>query len=209
QAVVIGINSSSQLPGVYNGVITFAGQGAVKDSPQKVYVSLTILPQCALQASPGNLAFTGVSSQPAPAAKIISLNVTQNCTTPLQWSAVATTNSGGHWLNISPAGGTTPSYPSISVNATGLGPGIYGGSIFFRSTTGTQTLPITFFIGQPTTPILATTPATMGLVASLVNRSRLARRLQSPIQVGACSTGRQLLPPVLGAPGWQFLQPAV
>ena len=162
QAVVIGINSSSQLPGVYNGVITFAGQGAVKDSPQKVYVSLTVLPLCALQASPGNLAFTGVSSQPASAAKIISLNVTQNCTAPLQWSAVATTNIGGHWLNISPAGGTTPSYPSISVNATGLGPGIYGGSIFFRSTTGTQTLPITFFIGQPTTPILATTPATMG-----------------------------------------------
>jgi hypothetical protein len=164
QAVVIGVNTSAQLPGVYSGVITFSSQGpeSVKDSPQNVYVSLTISPQCALEASPGNLAFTGVYLQPSPAAKIISLNVTQSCTIPLRWSAAATTNNGGHWLNISPAAGTTPSYPSISVNTADLAPGVYGGSIFFSSTTGTQTLPVTFFLGQSTTPILATAPATIG-----------------------------------------------
>lgn len=167
QAVRININSSRLLPGIYNGVITFSGQGIVKDSPQKTFVSLTIAPQCALQASPGSLAFSGVYLQPAPAAKIISLNGAQSCSAPLQWSAVATTNIGGHWLNISPAAGTTPSYPSISVNPAGLGPGVYNGSIFFSSATGTQTLPVSFTVGQPTTPILTTAPSTMGFSATV------------------------------------------
>src|SRR5207245_1811996 len=68
QAVVIRANTSTQLPGVYYALVTFTSQGsqAVKDSPQSVYISLTILPQCALLVSPGQLAFTGVYLQPGP-----------------------------------------------------------------------------------------------------------------------------------------------
>src|SRR5205823_3602135 len=78
QSVVVGVNISTLLPGHYNAVITFTGQGAgtVKDSPQNVYVSLTVMPQCTLQVSPGNLSFTDVYLQPNPPAKVISLNGT-------------------------------------------------------------------------------------------------------------------------------------
>ncbi|GAC1383974.1 MAG: hypothetical protein NVSMB33_12210 [Ktedonobacteraceae bacterium] len=159
QAAVISVNTSTLLPGRYYGAITFTGQGPgpVKDSPQNVYISLTVVPQCALQVSPGNLSFT----QPSPPVKIISLNVTQGCTIPLQWSAVATTNNGGQWLSIGTISGTTPAYPAISVNGAGLAQGVYTGSILFSSTTGTQTLPVTFTMAQPTTPIMSTTPTSM------------------------------------------------
>ncbi|HLQ30355.1 MAG TPA: hypothetical protein VK140_14070 [Ktedonobacteraceae bacterium] len=163
QAVVIRVNSSYLLPGIYAATVTFSGQGpdTVKDSPQNIYVSLTILPQCALQVSPGDLSFSGAYLQPGPPAKIVSLGVTQSCSMQLRWSATVVTNNGGQWLNIGPAGGLTPSYPSIGVNVSGLKPGVYTGSIIFSSAAGKLTLPVIFTMGQPTTPIMTTTPATM------------------------------------------------
>lgn len=173
QAVVLSINSSAQLPGTYDAFVTFSGQGVgtVKHSPQSIYVSLTIVPQCALLVSPGMLSFTGVYLQPSPAAKIISVNVTQGCAARLHWSATTTGNSshiatgsqmsGVQWLSIATTGGTTPGYPSVSVTIAGLQPGTYTAAILFSSSEGTQTLPVTLTIGPPTTPILATTPATM------------------------------------------------
>jgi Viral BACON domain len=163
QSVVVAVNISTLLPGHYNAVITFTGQGSgtVKDSPQNVYVSLTVMPQCALQVSPGNLSFTDVYLQPSPPAKVISLNGNQGCTMPLSWSVSANTNSGGQWLTISTMKGQTPAYPTVSVNAAGLTPGVYSGSLLFSTTTSTQTLPVTFTMGQPTTPIMSNSPASM------------------------------------------------
>lgn len=165
QAVVLSVNSSAQLPGTYGAFVTFSGQGAgaVKHSPQSIYVSLTIVPQCALLVSPGMLSFTGVYLQPSPAAKIVSVNVTQGCSARLRWSATTTENrmSGIQWLSVGTTGGSTPAYPAVSVTIAGLQPGTYTAAILFSSSEGTQTLPVTLTIGPPTTPILATTPATM------------------------------------------------
>jgi len=163
QSVQVGVNISTQLPGTYTGVVTFTGSGPAptRDSPQNVYVSLTIVPQCAFRLSPGALAFTGVYLQPGPGARTIRLSVTQGCSTPLHWNALVTTKTGGHWLNIGSTSGTTPSSHVVSVNATGLKPGVYSGSIIFHCSAGSLTLPVTFTIGQPTTPIMTTTPASM------------------------------------------------
>ena len=63
--MTISVNTSTLLPGFYDGWINFAGAGttATKDSPQGIYFSLTIVPQCSLQVSPGNLSFAAVSQQ--------------------------------------------------------------------------------------------------------------------------------------------------
>jgi len=174
QAVVLDINSSAQLPGTYSAYVTFSSSGTVaaQHSPQSIYVSLTIVPQCALQVSPGLLSFTGVYLQPAPAAKIVSLNVTQGCAARLRWSATITTNvsshsvgnsrsSGVQWLTIATASGITPAYPAVSVSLAGLQPGTYTAGIIFSTSAGTQTLPVYLSIGQPTTPIIAITPAAL------------------------------------------------
>ncbi len=163
QAVIIGVNTSTMLPGVYSGSLTFASQGtkAAKDSPQTVYVSLTIVPQCAIQISPGGLTFAGAYLQPSPAQKVISLGVSQGCSTVLHWNTTVTTSSGGKWLSIGPTSGVTPASPTIHVSSTGLKPGTYSGSIIFNWPSGSQNLPITFTVGQATTPIVTAAPATI------------------------------------------------
>jgi hypothetical protein len=183
EAVTIGANINALLPGVYNSLVTFTsqGSGAVAGSPQSVYVSLTVLPQCQLQVSPGALSFAGVHSQnnefstridtrSASYAEgaTVDLSVPQGCSTPLNWSATTTTDNGGRWLNIDGQGsanGTTPAHPLVSVNITGLAPRTYTGAVVFGSSVGTQTLPVTLTIGQAATPIIFTTPAAMSFSA--------------------------------------------
>ncbi len=163
QPVTIGVNTSMLLPGFYDGWINFAGVGttATKDSPQGIYYSLTIVPQCSLQVSPGNLSFAGVYQQPGPPAKLISLTTTQECTAPVEWSASATTNNGGSWLRITTTSGTTPTHTAIAVNAAGLTSGIYTGAIIFNSKAGTQTLFVSIIMAQSTMPLMSASPTTL------------------------------------------------
>ena len=172
QPVTVSVNTSSLLPGFYDGWINFTSKGSVatKDSPQSIYFSLTIVPQCILQVSPGNLSFTSVYQQTGPAAKLVSLSTTQECTAPLHWSASSVTTSGGSWLNIATTGGTTPSNASVSVNTFGLTPGIYTGTIIFSSSTGTQTLFVSFILAKSTEPLLSTSLTTMSF-SSIVGQS--------------------------------------
>ncbi|HEU0002198.1 MAG TPA: choice-of-anchor D domain-containing protein [Ktedonobacteraceae bacterium] len=165
QAVTVNVNSSQLLPGVYYGSVTFSSPGtqAVVNNPQTIYVSVTIVPQCTIQVSPGSLSFTGVYLQPAPAAKGISVGVNQSCSVPLNWAASVTTSSGGHWLTISASRGTAPSTPIVGINVTGLLPGTYSGALVFSSAAGTQTLPVTLVMGQATTPILSAAPALLNV----------------------------------------------
>ena len=163
QPVTIGVNTSTLLPGFYDGWIHFTGEGVVatKDSPQNIYFSLTIVPQCILQVSPGNLSFTSVYQQSGPTAKLVSLYTTQECTAPLHWSATAITTNGGSWLSIATVSGITPSYASVGVNTGGLTPGNYTGTIIFSSSAGTQTLLVSFILAQSTSPLMSAGPATM------------------------------------------------
>jgi len=158
QRVNVSINTSTLLPGTYSGSITFTGQGQVKDSPQDVPVTITITPQCSLQVSPSLLTFAGVYQQSSPESKTINVGVSQSsCTAPIQWSATTTAS----WLTLSTSSGTTPAYPSVSVNSTGLAPGTYNGSIVFSTSAGTDTIPVTFTLGQPTAPIMSVSAATL------------------------------------------------
>lgn len=183
--VKVQINTSMLLPGTYEGMITFSGPGnstatqnsqslgllvlggqnanAVLHSPQSVYVSVTITPHCGLEVSPGTLDFTAAYLQPAPPVKVISLSNTESCAAPVQWQAASNAN----WLNVSSSNGSTPDHPTIGINVADLNPGTYHSSISFNSSAGTQVLPITFTMGQPTTPILATGPASLYFTGSL------------------------------------------
>jgi len=158
QSVVVSINTSTLLPGTYSGMITFTGQGQVKSSPQNVLVTITITPQCSLQVSPSLLTFASVYQQSSPSSKTINVGVSQGgCKAPIQWSATTTAS----WLVLSANSGATPTSPSVSVNSAGLNPGTYNGSIVFSTSAGTETLPVTFTLGQANTPIMSVSAATL------------------------------------------------
>jgi len=159
EAATASVNTSMLLPGMYHGTITFSGTGAepVKDSPQSVNVSITIIPGCSLQISPSLLTFTSSALQSAPSPKIISLGTSQSCTAPLQWSA----SSNANWLNISATHGTTPAHPAVSVNTSSLSPGTYNGLIDFSTSAGTQSLAVSLAIGPPSIPVISTSSTSL------------------------------------------------
>lgn len=150
--VSVGINTSTLLPGTYSSLITFSGQGQVKDSPQSIVVTITISPQCVLQVAPSLLTFAGAYGQAAPASQNMSIGVAQGCTKTLAWSAT----SSSQWLVLGTTSGTTPTHPSVSINDAGLNPGTYNDSIVFTMASGTETIPVTFTLVQPNAPIMNT-----------------------------------------------------
>lgn len=150
-AVPIGVNTGSLLPGTYSGMVTFSANAL--GSPQLLQVTITIVPQCALQFSPGILSFAGEYQGLAPASQAITLGTYASCGTPLAWQAASNAN----WLTISISRGTVPARPVIGINSANLKPGIYMSSILFSSKAGTQTFPVILTLGQKTGPLVTTT----------------------------------------------------
>jgi hypothetical protein len=159
QKLTVAVNISTLLPGTYHGVITVSGQGntPVQDSPQNINVTVTVLPQCALQVAPGGLTFASIDQQAGPAPQTLNVGPSSSCSGQLQWNA----SSSASWLSISSASGTTPSSPQVSINVTGLQAGTYNGAITFSSSAGTQMVPVTFTLAPPTLPLLQTGPGAL------------------------------------------------
>lgn len=209
QPVTISVNTSTLLPGVYSGWVTFSNQGAlpIQHSPQTIYVNLTITPQCAIQASPGYLVFSSAYLQPAPPPQTVNIGVTSGCSSALGWNASATTFNGGHWLNISPASGATPSFPSVSINVNGLTPGTYTGSVLFSSSAGTQTLPVSFTMGQPAAPVISNVSMTITFNSVLGQSNPIPQTITLNNSGGSPLTWQAAATTAVGGP-WLNVTPA-
>ncbi len=173
ESAIIAVNTSSLLPGSYSGTVTFTGQGAdpVQDSPQNVFVSLTVLPQCALQVSPGKLSYSSVYRQQGPAAQTVNLTGSSSCTSALAWNIA----SAPPWLSVSASSGKTPTSLTVRVVNKGLQPGTYNGTILFNSQAGTQSLSVTYVVGKPSAPGMSITPAAMSFSAVLGQQALTAQ----------------------------------
>ncbi|MBV9709451.1 MAG: hypothetical protein JO011_00895, partial [Ktedonobacteraceae bacterium] len=153
--VTVSVNSSLLLPGTYTGAITFNAQGSVMNSPQTIFVTVTITPQCSAVAVPGQLSFASIYQQGAPPAKVVSIGASQGCSTSGRWQAA----SNASWLTLDTTSGQTPGSLRVGVNVSGLLPGVYTSSIVLSSAAGTQTLPVTFTLGHAPVPLVTTAPA--------------------------------------------------
>ena len=148
QQVYVSVASVNLLPGAYLGTLTFTAPGAA-DPSQTVSVSLTVQPHCGLVTNLGLLQFTAVLGNPNPINQALGLNETASCAgAPISWNAAL--SSG--WLNVSPTSGqlkgTTSEFLSVGVNATGLAPKTYFGSIAFTTQQSTQTVQVELIV-QP------------------------------------------------------------
>src|SRR5882757_7468875 len=90
-----------------------------------INVTLTISNSPPLNANPSSLVFnyqTGGSTPGAQGVVVITSGAVANFT------ANATTTTGGNWLSVTPQLSTTPSSLSVSVNPVGLTAGTYNGT---------------------------------------------------------------------------------
>lgn len=151
-------NSSGLPAGSYSGVLTVTATG-VANSPFAIPVTLNIGSQ--LTASPTSLSFTYQSGSPTlPAAQSLAVNSTAGPTIPYTVTVQMTSGSG--WLLVNPTSGTTPGNIAVSVNPSGLSPGVYNGSVRLTSTTaGTASFDVPVTLTIASSPTLTVTPASV------------------------------------------------
>jgi uncharacterized protein (TIGR03437 family) len=120
-------------PQAYYGTIRVTSSGA-SDSPQDFQVVLNVTAANAPQTpvpAPAGLTFIFNAARLPP--QTVQVFVSSAAAVPYQ--ASASTASGGSWLTVSPATGTTsaaaPAQSSISVVAAGLAVGVYHGSVSY------------------------------------------------------------------------------
>ncbi|HLI08444.1 MAG TPA: choice-of-anchor D domain-containing protein [Ktedonobacteraceae bacterium] len=176
ESIIVGVNIASLLPGSYSGVVNFTSQGMdpIQNSPQSVFVTLVVLPQCTLQISPGMLSYSSVYQQADPTAETVNLTLSSACTTSQAWNIA----SAPSWLSFSMTSGKAPTTLSVGAVSKGLQPGTYNGTILFNSQAGTQSLPVTYSVGEPTAPGLSLTPAALSFTAVAGQKPPPAQALQ-------------------------------
>ncbi len=114
--LTVSVNSSGLVPGSYTGTVTVNAPNSA-NNPQTVSVTLTVPNPVSLTISPSTLTFTAAGSQ------TVALGSNG---TALSFNAAV---SGGSWLSVSPASGTTPVNLRVSVAPGNLSPGTYSGTI--------------------------------------------------------------------------------
>lgn len=173
--VTVRVDTKHLLPGTYNGVITFDSTGSndAQNTPQSVYVSVTVGPRCTLAAQPTLLSFTSVYRLSSPDSQTVNLGTSQNCKSAISWTATTSDN----WISLSAKSGKTPSSLTVDINTAGLAPGVYHGTITFSSSMGTQTVAVTYTMGESTTPLVATSPSSLSFSAVAGQQSPAAQNI--------------------------------
>jgi photosystem II stability/assembly factor-like uncharacterized protein len=108
-------------------VVTVPGAAG---SPALIPIQITVLPQ--LVVLPNQLKFISALGDSGQSPQ--SLTLLNSGTGDIPYTAF----SGAAWLQVNPASGTLPDTVEISIDNTGLAPGVYGSSVSF-ATTGTFT----------------------------------------------------------------------
>lgn len=130
--VLVSVNAGSLPAGTYTGTVTIASTGA-SGSPINVPVNLTVVAPVTLTASPTSLSYTYVIGTSAPSAQNVQLTASASA----QFTATATTSTGGNWLLVTPASGTAGTSAmtiSVGINPAALTvAGAYTGTVTFNS----------------------------------------------------------------------------
>ncbi len=166
-ALTVTVNGATLSQGLYNGAITVVAPGT-NNSPLTIPVTLTIGPKQQLGTTPNSLAFTFQTGSTTPSAQ--PLNITSTGGPALVTVAVATT-SGGNWLSVNPATGTTPFNTSVSANPANLPAGLYNGTVTITSpglTNSPLVIPATLTVSaMPPPNIVSVTNAATGQPGSI------------------------------------------
>jgi uncharacterized protein (TIGR03437 family) len=140
-------------PGTYYGSITIQSPEAA-NSPITIAVTFTVGPSLTITLSPASLQFSYQTGSSAPAAQKVAVN---SSGVSLNFTAAANTQSGGAWLSVTPAAGSTPGELNVSVSPSSLSAATYNGTVTVTSASASnspQTVSVTLTVTQPE-PVLA------------------------------------------------------
>jgi uncharacterized protein (TIGR03437 family) len=189
----ISVNGTGLTPGTYSGTVTVTAPNAT-GSPATIQVTLAVNAGT-ISASPSpsaGLTFTQGAGASAPAAQTITVSSTP---VSLTFAATATTATGGTWLSVSPASGSTTGSVQVSVNAGSLPVGTYTGTVTITASNAMGspiTYPVTLSVVTPIT--ITATPATLSFGAILNATAPAAQTVQIAAQGPAGSGTLAIFP---------------
>ena len=143
-SIPVTINSTGLDGGTYHGTITVTSPGAI-GSPARVAVTLTVLSP-GLSVSPNSIHETASTGSTTP--KTVTLQVTNSGNGTITWTAT----KSAPWLSLSKASGGAPDAVIVTLDPTGVLPGVQRDTIVFTSpeaTNKTVKVPVEFTISQP------------------------------------------------------------
>ena len=169
EQIVVSALSQQMALGTYEGTIGFKG-----GTNPIVSVTLGVIAQGNLAASPPSLTFASVGQNPP--AQTITLQNSGGET--VAWSVVAATVDGGRWLVAAPPGGSVPpggsTTVSVSVNAASLAPRSYQGTLTFSYNGVSRQVPISLTVSVPPMPSISVNQSSLNF-ATLLNTNPTAQ----------------------------------
>ena len=187
----ITANGANLAPGTYSGNVVVTSPNAA-NSPSTIAVTLTVTSGTitATPAPSAGLTFTQPLGGGAPASQTITLAGTPGA---INFTATGVTTTGGAWLTVNPATGTTPGTVTVSANAGSLPVGTYTGTVTIAAP-GAAGSPFTYAVTlNVVTPISITaSPATLSFGYTLNTAAPAAQTVQigaqGPAGVGTLAT---------------------
>jgi hypothetical protein len=178
----VSANGSQLTAGTYQGSITVTSAGAA-NSPLMVPVTFIVTAAPVLEVSPGEVSFAWQIGQPLPANQHVTVTSSAGA---LDYTAAASTDSGGLWLSAQ-GGGATPSVVDIHCDPAGLAAGTYTGKVTLSSGDASNSplaIPVTLVVTNAVT--LTSSPASL----SFTYEPPLSA--PAPQQVRITSSGAQI-----------------
>ena len=183
-------NAAGLGSGVNQVLLEVSAPGAI-NNPQLVAVTLHVVPAASpaqADLTPQGFFFLAEQGGAVPAAQELTVSNAGGGTLTAEF--VASTESGGGWLTVSPPNGTasgTSFTVQVSVNPTGLEPGVYQGTLTGTFSSGPM---------QEVEVLLIVTPPAAALRTQAVGLPRAAQCAPSELQLLATTIGNGLSLPV-------------
>ncbi len=196
--VTVTANGSQLAQGTYSGVVTVIVPGAGA-SPLYIPVALNVTPATsAITLSASTASFTVLAgSMSIPTAQSIQVtSSTAGTSAPFSTSFVPST--GGNFLTVTPASGTTPATITLSVNASvasTLAAGTYTGDVQVSSGTGAvQTIKVTLVVSPAGTPVVLSVNSGASLQPGSVSPGEIVTIFGNLIGPATPATGTSFTP---------------
>ncbi len=173
--ISVTANPAGLAAGNYTGSITLTPMDGTAGQSVQVQFVVGSGQAGGLTISPSSLSFTGSAGGASPAAQTLTL--TSNLGYAIQYTATASTNSGGSWLFVSPVSGYAPQAVTVSVNTIGLAAGTYSGQIMIAAAGyAAQTVQVTLTLtGQYT---ISVSPSTLAVTAQTSDTTSVTRTVR-------------------------------
>lgn len=180
--IVVAANPEGLAAGTYTGTLTVNATGAA-NNPQVVNVTLRVTAEPVMRSSPSALSFAHQLNGPAIPPQTLLITSSGG---PVPVTVVGATVSGGNWLSVNVASGTTPLALVATINPTGLTAGSYSGAIQVTGTGAANTISIPVSLQVSSSPLLRVS------VNTLTFFHQIGQAVPPARQIGVSSTGAAL-----------------